>query len=152
MSNDSDTVASELAEAIARIQKELNDTLREIWARHFSLYPEKLRLLDPPYDVEDRGDSLVVYVDLPGFKKSEIKIRVTEDSLEVFAEKNEERVKEEDSRKYIQRQRLYKNVYKKIALPTKIRPEQARARIEDGVLIVSIPKSGAEKEVEVKVE
>jgi HSP20 family protein len=93
-----------------------------------------------------------VYVDLPGFKKSEIKIRVTEDSLEVFAEKNEERVKEEDSRKYIQRQRLYKNVYKKITLPTKIRPEQARARIEDGVLIVSIPKSGAEKEVEVKVE
>ncbi|ABL77911.1 Hsp20/alpha crystallin family protein [Thermofilum pendens] len=152
MSDDTGKVAAELAEAIARIQKELNDSLREIWAKHFALYPDKLRMLDPLYDIEDRGDSLAVYVDLPGFRKNEIKIRVTEDSLEVFAEKSEERVKDEDSRKYIQRQRLYKQVYKKISLPVKVRPEQARARFEDGVLVVLVPKSGAEKEVEVKVE
>lgn len=152
MSIDANSVASELAEVIAKIQKELNDTLREIWARHSSLYPEKLRMMDPPYDIEDRGDSIAVYVDVPGFRKNEIKIRVTEDAVEVIAQKNEERVKEEESRKYLHRQRLYKQIYKKITLPTKVRPELAKARFEDGVLIVVVPKSGAEREVEVKVE
>lgn len=142
----------ELAEVMARIQKELNDALRSVWAKYSALYPDKLRVYDPLYDIEDRGESIAVYVDVPGFKKNEIRIRVTEDSLEVIAEKSEERVKEENDRKYIERQRLYRQVYKKILLPAKVRPEQARARLEDGVLVIVLPKSGAEREVEVKLE
>lgn len=145
-------VAEELAEAMARVQKELNETLRNIWAKYSALYPDKLRIYEPLYDIEDRGDSIAVYLDVPGFKRNEIRIRVTEDSLEVIAEKSEERVKEESERKYVQRQRLYKQIYKKVVLPVKVRPEQARARLEDGVLVVILPKSGAEREVEVKLE
>lgn len=150
--SDAGKIAEELAEAVARLQKELNDALRSVWAKYSSLYPDKLRVYDPLYDIEDRGDSIAVYVDMPGFRKNEIKIRVTEDTLEVIADKSEERVKEENDRKYIQRERLYKSVYKKILLPVKVRPEQARARLEDGVLVVLLPKSGAEREVEVKLE
>jgi len=150
--SDAGKIAEELAEAVARLQKELNDALRSVWAKYSSLYPDRLRVYDPLYDIEDRGDSIAVYVDVPGFRKNEIKIRVTEDTLEVIADKSEERVKEENDRKYIQRERLYKSVYKKILLPVKVRPEQARARLEDGVLVVLLPKSGAEREVEVKLE
>ncbi|AKG39013.1 MAG: Hsp20/alpha crystallin family protein [Infirmifilum sp.] len=150
--SDPTRIAEELAEAMAKVQKELNETLRNIWAKYSSLYPEKLRVYDPLYDIEDRGESIAVYLDVPGFKRNEIRIRVTEDSLEVIAEKAEERVKEEGERKYVQRQRLYKQIYKKIILPVKVRPEQARARLEDGVLVVILPKSGAEREVEVKLE
>ncbi|PLJ77728.1 Hsp20/alpha crystallin family protein [Infirmifilum sp. SLHALR2] len=150
--SDAGKIAEELAEAVARLQKELNDALRSVWAKYSSLYPDRLRVYDPLYDIEDRGDSIAVYVDVPGFRKNEIKIRVTEDTLEVIADKSEERVKEENDRKYIQRERLYKSVYKKISLPVKVRPEQARARLEDGVLVVLLPKSGAEREVEVKLE
>ncbi|UNQ72585.1 Hsp20/alpha crystallin family protein [Infirmifilum sp. NZ] len=150
--SDSGKIAEELAEAVARLQKELNDALRSVWAKYSSLYPDRLRVYDPLYDIEDRGDSIAVYVDVPGFRKNEIKIRVTEDTLEVIADKSEERVKEENDRKYIQRERLYKSIYKKILLPVKVRPEQARARLEDGVLVVLLPKSGAEREVEVKLE
>jgi len=150
--SDASKIAEELAEAVARLQKELNDALRSVWAKYSSLYPDKLRVYDPLYDIEDRGDSIAVYVDVPGFRKNEIKIRVTEDTLEVIADKSEERVKEENDRKYIQRERLYRSIYKKILLPVKVRPEQARARLEDGVLVVLLPKSGAEREVEVRLE
>ncbi|MEZ0345103.1 MAG: Hsp20/alpha crystallin family protein [Infirmifilum sp.] len=145
-------VAEELAEAMAKIQKELNETLRNIWAKYSALYPDKLRVYDPLFDIEDRGDSIVVYVDVPGFKRNEIRIRVTEDSLEIIAEKSEEKIREESDRKYLQRQRLYRQIYKKIELPVKVRPEQARARLEEGVLMVMLPKSGAEREVQLNVE
>lgn len=149
---ESSKAIEELAEVVARIQKDINEVLRYFWAKYSTLYPDKLRVYDPLYDVEDRGDAVVVYVDVPGFRKNEIKIRVTEDSLEVIAEKSEERVREESDKKYLQRQRLYRQVYKKITLPVKVRPEQARARMEDGVLVITLPKSGAEREVEVKLE
>lgn len=145
-------MAEELAEAMAKIQKELNETLRNIWAKYSALYPDKLRVYDPLFDIEDRGDSIVVYVDVPGFKRNEIRIRVTEDSLEIIAEKSEEKIREESDRKYLQRQRLYRQIYKKIELPVKVRPEQARARLEEGVLMVMLPKSGAEREVQLNVE
>lgn len=149
---DTDKFLKEMMEAVARVQKEMNDIFREFWTKHYKLYPESFKSMEPLYDIEDAGDKIIIYMDVPGFRKNEIKIRVTEDSLEVLAEKSEERSSEEKKKQYIVRQRVYSRLYKKILLPSKVRPEQARAKLEDGVLIVSIPKSEAEREVEINVE
>lgn len=149
---DMDKFLKELVETVARVQKEVDEIFRDFWTKHYKFYPESFRSLEPLYDIEDTGDKIIVYIDVPGFRKNEIKIRVTEDSLEVLAEKSEERASEEDKKNYIVRQRVYRKLYKKILLPSKVRPEQAKAKLEDGILIVSIPKSEAEREVEINVE
>jgi len=145
-------VISELAETIARIQREIDQTFKEFWTKNYKYFPERYSVIEPLYDIEDRGDRIVVYMDVPGFSKNEIKIRVTEDAVEVIAEKSQERIEEEKKRKYYVKQRLYQRIYKKIPLPCKVRPEHARARFVDGVVVIEIPKSGAEKEVEINIE
>ncbi len=145
-------VVSELAETIARIQREIDQTFKEFWTKNYKYFPEKYSVVEPLYDIEDRGDRIVVYMDAPGFSKNEIKIRVTEDSVEIIAEKSQERVEEEKKKKYYVKQRLYQRMYKRIPLPCKVRPEHARAKFVDGVVIIEIPKSGAEKEVEINIE
>ncbi len=144
-------VTQEILQSIANFQKEMEKTFREFWDR-FSKYTVSLGMFEPLIDIEDRNDELVIYMDLPGFSKNEIKIKVTEDSVEVKAEKSVERKTTDKEKKYFTRQRVYEGFYKRILLPVKVRPEQARAKLENGVLEIHIPKSEAAKEVEVNVE
>ncbi len=149
---DWEKLLSELAEMIAKIQRDIDQSFKDFWVRNYKYFPEKFSVIEPLYDIEDRGDRIVIYMDAPGFSKNEIKIRVTEDTVEIIAEKSKERIEEEKNRKYYVKQRLYQRLYKKIQLPCKVRPEQAKARFKDGVVIIEIPKSGAEKEVEINIE
>ncbi|MCD6562334.1 MAG: Hsp20/alpha crystallin family protein [Thermoproteales archaeon] len=144
-------VTQEILQSIANFQKEMEKTFREFWDK-FSKYTVSLGMFEPLVDIEDRSDEVVIYMDLPGFSKNEIKIKVTEDSVEVRAEKSIERKNVEKERKYFTRQRFYEGFYKRILLPVKVRPEQARAKLENGVLEIHIPKSEAAREVEVNVE
>jgi len=152
MVDELERVIEELAETVAKIQREIDQSFKEFWTKNYRYFPDKFSVLEPLYDIEDRGDRIIVYVDAPGFSKNEIKIRVTEDAVEVIAEKSAEKVEEEKSRKYYVKQRLYSKLYKRIPLPCKVRPEHAKARFVDGVVIIEIPKSGAEKEVEINIE
>jgi Molecular chaperone (small heat shock protein) len=150
--SESRMIIEELVAALAKIQQSLNSVSRSLWAKYHEFYPDSMRVYEPPVDIEDQDSYLVLYMDMPGFRKSEIKIMVTEDFVEVKAEKSEERVKEESSRKYLQRERIFRRAYKRVELPVKVRADNARARFEDGVLTIYLPKSGERREVEVKVE
>ena len=142
-------VFRELLATAASIQREVDRLFRELWSKVPGEY--SLGVNEPPADVEDRGDEYVVYVDVPGFSKDEIKIRVTEDMVEVRAEKSVEKKAEIRSRNYVLRERLYEGFAKKITLPTKIKPDQAKAVLNNGVLEIHLPKSGATREIEISV-
>lgn len=144
-------VAKEVFETFAKAQRNMEKMFREIWDK-FSKYPVSPGIFEPPIDIEDRGDELVMYVDLPGFSKNEIRIKVTEDMVEVNAKKSSERVESEKSRRYFVHERVYEGFHKTVSLPVKVRPEQARAKLENGVLEVYLPKSEAAREIEVSVE
>lgn len=145
-----DTI-NEILSNVAKVQRELEGMFRDFWSRFFK-YKPLLGYGEPPADVEDRENELVIYIDLPGFSKEEIKIKVTEDMLEVRAEKSEGRKLTEKSRNYVVRERIYESFYKRINLPIKVRPEQAKAKLDNGVLEVHLPKSEAAREIEVKLE
>lgn len=145
-------IAEESIAVIARLRRELNAATKEFLVKFHSLYPDAFRVYEPLVDIEERDNHILVYMDVPGFRKNEIKIMVTEDFVEVRAEKSEDRVREEDGRKYLQRERFYRRVHKRVELPVKVRPDNARARFEDGVLTIILQKSGERREVEVSVE
>ncbi len=146
-------VVKEVYKQIAKLQKEVEQTFRDIWSRLPQLpIPVTFGYFEPAFDIEDQGDEYVIYIDLPGFTRDEVKIRVTEDTVEVRAEKSEERKLADKNRNYIVRQRVYEGFYKKIDLPGKVRPESARARLADGVLEIHLPKSEKKREIEVSVE
>ena len=102
-----------------------------------------------PIDVSETEDEVIVKADLPGFKKDEITVRASENSLEIEAEHKE--VKEEKKGKMYRSERKYGKLYRAIPLPTPVKFEEAKAKIENGVLTVTLPKKEkAKKKIEIE--
>jgi len=133
---------------ILELHREIEKAFRDLWSSLPSIELKDLSY-DPPADVEDLGDKYTVKIDLPGFQKQEIKIKVGEDYIQVKAEKSEEI--EEVGKKYIMKQRVYKKAIKEIKLPEKIKPNprEIQVKYENGVLEITVPKAGFAKEVEI---
>lgn len=104
----------------------------------------------PDADVIDNGDFYTVKIDLPGIDKKNIKLKILGDSIEVRAEKNEE--KEERRGGYYSKERASMGYYRSIPLPEKIKPKSAKAKMENGTLKIDVEKSEETKGNEVSIE
>lgn len=92
----------------------------------------------PRVDVFEREGELVVKAEIPGVKKEDIDLEITDDDLVLRAERKEEReVKEED---WYRMERSYGSLYRRLPLPQGIQADQIKANLADGVLEVTIPK------------
>ena len=113
--------------------------------------PEMEGFRQPLADVFETDKEVVVTVELPGVKKEDIDVRVTENSVEVKAEVKSE-VKEEKEGVY-RAERTYQGFYRVIPLPTEVKANEAKATYNNGVIEIRIPKAKEETKVKkVKVE
>jgi HSP20 family protein len=110
---------------------EITKELGEISRRFYEL-------VNPAIDISEEDNDLVVRVDLPGFTKSNINLRIKGDILSIQAKREPE--EEHVGVAY------YKNrpirVDKKIALPISVKDSEkvvGTAKYADGVLTVRIP-------------
>ena len=92
----------------------------------------------PFADLFDEGDKYVVTVELPGVRKEDIKLSIRDNVLYVEAESKTENREEEGSA--IRMERSYVGFRRAITLPEDVIPEKARARYNNGILEVEIPK------------
>ncbi len=120
------------------------DNLRREFERVFrnlpTITPPSLPSLPNTHtDIIDEGNKLVVKVDLPGVKKKDIKLDVTDNSLEVSAEHKEE--EEEKRKNFLRKERSEVSYYRTLPLPEKVIASKAKAKLIDGVLNITIPKA-----------
>jgi HSP20 family protein len=107
--------------------------------------------LDLPIDVsENKEGQIVVRATLPGFKKEEVEVRVENGALCLTANHKEE--SESKSENYYRKERSWKSVNRRIALPGKPLDAGVTAELRDGVLLVKVPqaKDAQAKKIEVK--
>ena len=90
-------------------------------------------------DVIDEGKQFQVKLDVPGVKKNEINLNVTDNSLEVSAKHKEE--SEEKKKNYLRKERSQVSYYRTLPLSEKVVPGKAKAKLTDGVLTINLPKS-----------
>jgi HSP20 family molecular chaperone IbpA len=115
----------------------------EIMPRHWS--PTRT----PDIDVIDLGIELHLVADLPGVKKEDINIELTPDTVDIAAEPQAEMEPEQQPYTCRERGCAYK---RKIYLPASVIPEKAKARFNNGVLEITMPrKKPVEKVKAVKV-
>ncbi len=88
----------------------------------------------PDVDVIDSPEEVVVFVDLPGTKKELIDLGVTEDAITVKARF------ERPLGTYLLKERPESETSRRVKLSAEVKPEQVRARYENGVLEVHLPK------------
>jgi HSP20 family protein len=91
----------------------------------------------PAIDFEQCQGRLVVTAELPGLKKEEVKVELTDGSLVIKGEHNREhKTDHEGSYKF---ERRYGQFYRSIPLPAGAKMDQVKAELHDGVLKVSVP-------------
>ena len=98
-------------------------------------------------DVRETEKMYELDIDLPGFKKDEIQIELKDGYLTVSAEKGLDKDEEDKKGKYIRKERYAGALSRTFYLGEEIREEEIKAKFENGILSVSIPKE-EEKKVE----
>ena len=91
----------------------------------------------PTVDVRHCAGNLVINAELPGLKKDEVKVELTDDAVVIQGERNQEH--SEDHEGYHRWERNYGKFYRSIPLPEGAKTDEIKAELQDGVLKVSIP-------------
>ena len=94
-------------------------------------------------DVKETDGGYEVAIDLPGFKKDEISAHLEDGYLTISAEKGLDKDKEDKEGNYIRRERYYGSCSRSFYVGDAVREEDIRARFEDGLLKLQIPKKDA---------
>lgn len=94
-------------------------------------------------DVREKEDGFEVDIDLPGFKKEEITAELDNGYLTVSAAKSLDKDETDKNGNYIRRERYFGNTSRTFYVGEGVREEDIKARFEDGLLKLSIPKKEA---------
>lgn len=104
----------------------------------------------PAVDVIDRPDHILVRAELPGIKKEDLDVSVSDNLVTLRTTAKYEEEKEEGQ--YYRRE-LGKGEYSRtVSLPTDVDSAEAHATFKDGILELILPKTAPSKRRSVKVE
>jgi len=118
------------------------DNFRRDFERSFAAFP----VLNVPTlsvsllscDVADEGDRYVITTEMPGVSKDDIKLNVSDNTVEISAEHKEE--EEEKKKNYLRKERKSVSYHRALPLPEKVDSSKAKAKLNNGILNVEIPK------------
>jgi HSP20 family protein len=91
----------------------------------------------PEVDVFERDNRLITKIDLPGLKKEDVKVEITDGHLAISGERRTEA--EEKKENFYRCEREYGSFYRAVPLPEGVKLEDVKATFADGVLEVSVP-------------
>lgn len=103
----------------------------------------------PACDVTEADEHYLMTMDLPGFKKEDIKIEMNENILTVSGERKREAA---ENRKGHRIERSYGTFTRSFSLPTTVSPEKIEAQYEDGVLNLYLPKTPVAKARTIQIQ
>ncbi|NND87069.1 MAG: Hsp20/alpha crystallin family protein [Nitrosopumilus sp.] len=116
------------------------DNLRKEMEKVFSNFPVSIpKINQTTCDVIDEGKQFRVKMDVLGIKKNEIKLDVTENSLQISGQHKEE--SEEKKKNYLRKERSQVSYHRTLPLSEKVTTSQVKAKLTDGILEIILPKS-----------
>jgi HSP20 family protein len=92
----------------------------------------------PRIDLRETETSVISRVELPGINKEDIQLNLTDHALEIKVEKKAEQKLEKGKTSCYSKS--LSNFYRKLSLPTEVNPEEVKAKYENGILNIEIPK------------
>jgi HSP20 family protein len=105
----------------------------------------------PAVDVKEEEDKYIVMADLPGLEREDVSVLMGEGMLDISAKKQKE--SEEEREGFIRKERGYVSFHRRLALPEDVEEEGIEAKLEDGVLRLTIPrKKKEEKDLKKRID
>lgn len=121
------------------------------------IFGDVFRPLDKKYmamrtDIKEDEKNIVFDIEMPGFDKKDIELKMHEGYMVVSArQEQKEEEKDKEGKTYVARER-YQSASRSYFVGDKIVEEEIRAKYENGVLTVTIPKIEPKKEIGHKIQ
>jgi len=142
-----EVVKAEPGRAVSPFE-DMEKRFEEFFKRPFSMFgpswmprmkfPE-MGVISPEMDIFEDGNDVVVKAEMPGMKKEDIEVNLTDDTVTVSGEKKkEEKVEKKD---YYRVERSYGSFSRSFRLPKEVQSDKAKATFKDGVLEIRVPKT-----------
>ena len=139
----------EPSEGLSALRRDMNRLIDDFLGDgpfHF----ERESAFSPNIEVSDTKEAVVVKAQVPGVSQDNLQVSVTDDTLTLKGEIKEEEKKEEKN--YYRREFRYGSFARTIPLPAAVQSEKAEAKLKDGVLEITMPKSEQAKVKEIPVQ
>lgn len=132
----------------------MDDLFSDAWAHDFD---RAMRAAEPrsmfgkraanvmKTDVRENKDSYDVFVDLPGFKKEDVKLDLDNGYLTISAQRNEELDEKDNEGRYIRQERATGSCARSFYVGKELEPMDISAKFENGILSLHLPKADAKK-------
>lgn len=104
----------------------------------------------PTVNLKETNDEFVLTAELPGLEKKELNLSLTEDSVTLKGERRAEKETKEENYHY--QETSFGTFERVVALPGRIKPAEATAKLKDGVLTLTLPKAEETKKREIRIE
>ncbi len=91
-------------------------------------------------DVKEGETGFELDIELPGFKKEDIGVELKDGYLTINANRDENNDKQDENGKYIRRERYYGTCSRSFYVGKELTEEDIKARFENGILKLSVPK------------
>ncbi len=146
----------DIMEDMRKMQEEIERAFPEFWRRTPLMIPGEskeggiAKYRRPLTDLRETENEYIMELEMPGVSKDDIDLKVTEDAIEIKAEKKFENKEEDQERGYFFQERRYQGFYRSIPLPTGIKLDETDAKFDNGVLQVTMKKA-EEQEKALKV-
>ncbi len=119
------------------VSRSLADTEKQLYGKRA---PHVMRT-----DIREQEDHYDVDIDLPGFKKEEIDLSLEKGYLTVSATKGVDKDETDRQGRLIRQERYAGAMQRSFYVGTALTEEEIKARFEDGVLKLLVPKKAAPK-------
>lgn len=106
--------------------------------------------LNPAVDLQESEKEIQITADIPGVKKEDIQLDVSEDAIEIKAETKAE--KKEEKKGYVYQERRSGTFYRLLDLPAKVDATKSKAAYENGILTIKLPKTEELKKTKVEIK
>ncbi len=94
-------------------------------------------------DIKENEGGYELAIDLPGYKKEDVKAELKDGYLIVTAQTKQDNDEKDDNGKYIRRERYYGTCSRTFYVGEEVTQEDITAKFEDGILKLSVPKKEA---------
>jgi HSP20 family protein len=96
----------------------------------------------PPLNITETADSLFIKAELPGVTAEDLDISVEGDTLTLHGKRNHRTAKNDEKRPSYHRREIETGSFSRaITLPTKVNLENMQAKLQDGILSVTLFKA-----------
>lgn len=127
---------------VNRRSAELSRLFDDTFDRFFNGTPQGADILSPALDVTESPNAWTVKLDLPGVAKDDVKIAIDGKQVSVDAQ-----VRKEDERKegdkVVYRERTVSRYARSFTLPADVEQGESQAKLDNGVLTLTLAKKRA---------